>query len=170
MECPFCEKLTRLNELPDDELVGHFRHSVALLGPWQYYTGYCVLVSRVHAAELFELGDDDRRGLLDDMTHLARAIAGAFRPRKMNYELLGNQVPHLHWHLFPRSETDPDHLQPVWVALERAGRDPNERARLTGTVNRHLVAAKIRDACKTEFMMDRATRAGGSSSMAKEDR
>jgi diadenosine tetraphosphate (Ap4A) HIT family hydrolase len=142
--CPFCEKLTRLSELPGDELVGQFRHSVALLGPWQYYAGYCVLVARTHAAELFDLPDDVRRGYLDEVTRLASAVARFFRPRKMNYELLGNQVPHLHWHLIPRYESDPDHLQPAWLAIDRAGRDPAEHRRLTGDADRSSIAARIR--------------------------
>ena len=38
----------------------------------------------------------------------------AFRPRKLNYELLGNSVPHLHWHLIPRYSDDPMRTVPVW--------------------------------------------------------
>ena len=53
--CPLCDKLNRLTELPDDELVWQFPHSVALLGPWQYYTGYCILVSRLHHGELHQM-------------------------------------------------------------------------------------------------------------------
>ncbi len=44
MTCALCEKLNRLSELPDEDVVWQFAHSVALLGPWQYHTGYCVLV------------------------------------------------------------------------------------------------------------------------------
>ena len=71
------------------------------------------------------------------MCVLARAIERAFHPRKVNYELLGNQVPHLHWHLFPRYDHDPEVLKPVWFALERAERDEGERRRLeTGMMDR----------------------------------
>ena len=129
-DCPFCVKLARLPELSPDELVWRFAHSVALLGPWQHYTGYCVLVSRIHAVELSRLPDAERRGFLDEMSLLAQAIEGAFPPRKMNYELLGNQVPHLHWHLFPRPADDADPLRPVWFALDRAENDAAERRRL----------------------------------------
>jgi len=146
MTCPFCDKLARIEQIPADELIGQFRHSVVLLAPWQFYTGYCVLVSRVHAAELFELADDVRMGFLNEMTRLARALAGEFKPRKMNYELLGNQVPHLHWHLIPRYDTDPDHLRPAWLAMDRAGRDPAEHARLTGAAVQTELIARIRRA------------------------
>jgi diadenosine tetraphosphate (Ap4A) HIT family hydrolase len=62
----------------------------------------------------------------------------------LNYELLGNQVPHLHWHLFPRYRDDPEALKPVWLALDRAERDPAERRRLeTGPVERQETMRRL---------------------------
>jgi diadenosine tetraphosphate (Ap4A) HIT family hydrolase len=130
LDCPFCRKLSNLDEVPADDMVWHFPHSVALLGASQYYLGYCLLVARRHATELSQLSEPERRAYLDEMCLLAKAIQDCFRPKKMNYELLGNQVPHLHWHLFPRYENDPDRLRPVWHALDRAERDETERHRL----------------------------------------
>lgn len=129
-DCPFCRKLSNLNSLPSEELIWQFRHSVALLGPWQYYHGYSILVARTHATELNQLPDHERVAYFNEMCLLAKAIEEAFHPRKLNYELLGNQVPHLHWHLFPRYDHDPDVLKPVWLALDRAERDETERYRL----------------------------------------
>jgi diadenosine tetraphosphate (Ap4A) HIT family hydrolase len=130
MSCAFCEKLNRLHELSAEEVVWLFPKSVALLGPWQYHTGYCVLVAREHATELHQLPASERHAYFDEMTLLAHAIEVCFRPRKLNYELLGNQVPHLHWHLFPRRPDDPEVQKPVWLALDRAERDEAERSRL----------------------------------------
>ena len=42
-DCPFCRTLADLDALPDDKVVWHFPNSVAVLGPWQYYPGYCIL-------------------------------------------------------------------------------------------------------------------------------
>jgi diadenosine tetraphosphate (Ap4A) HIT family hydrolase len=142
--CPFCRKLADPNGCPADDVVWNFPHSVAVLGPWQYFTGYCLLVSRKHASELSELGTD-RAAFLEEMATLAGAIEACFQPHKLNYELLGNQVPHLHWHLFPRSAADPDRLRPVWFALEKADTDPAEKQRLeTGTIPRAEAVAKLR--------------------------
>ncbi len=144
-ECPFCQKLAALDQLPPGELVWSFPHSVALLGTHQFYRGYCVLISRQHARELSNLADEVRRGYLEEMCLLARAIERAFRPHKMNYELLGNQVPHLHWHLFARYKDDPDVLNPVWLALERAKTNPDLRGRLEqGTLDRPAISAALR--------------------------
>jgi diadenosine tetraphosphate (Ap4A) HIT family hydrolase len=129
-DCPFCRKIAELDALPRSEVVWTFPDSVALLGPWQFYDGYCVLVARRHARELSELDDGVRRAYLEEMCLLARAIERTFRPTKLNYELLGNQVPHLHWHLFPRPAGDPDALRPVWLALDRAEHDPELRRHL----------------------------------------
>lgn len=125
-------------------LVWHFPNSVAFVGPWQFYTGYCLLMSRAHATELSGLGSQ-RAAFLNEMAILAEAIESCFRPHKLNYELLGNVVPHLHWHVFPRAADDPERLQPVWIALERAKTDPAEKLRLeTGTVPVAEVRERIR--------------------------
>jgi diadenosine tetraphosphate (Ap4A) HIT family hydrolase len=43
----------------------------------------------------------------------------------MNYELLGNQVPHIHWHLIPRLADDPEPRWPVWrVSYQPAPLEP----------------------------------------------
>jgi diadenosine tetraphosphate (Ap4A) HIT family hydrolase len=144
-DCPFCLKLADPRGWPTSDVVWQFPQSVAVLGPWQFYTGYCVLVSRTHATELAHLGRT-RPTFLKEMAILAEAIEACFRPHKLNYELLGNQVPHLHWHLFPRSAADPDRLRPVWFALDRAESDPAEKARLeTGTVPRTEISARLRE-------------------------
>jgi len=148
-DCPFCAKLAvpigSANGWSEAEIVWQFPHAVALVGPWQFYTGYCVLVSRVHATELHHLGAT-RGAFLNEMATLAEAIDACFKPHKLNCELLGNLVPHLHWHVFPRSANDPERLNPVWLALERAKTDPVEKLRLeTGTVPPAEVRARLRD-------------------------
>lgn len=145
--CPLCDKLSQLHQLPADETVWEFPHSVAFLGPWQYHTGYCVLVSRRHAHELFELPPEERDGLWNEMLILARAISDTFQPRKMNYEALGNQVDHPHWHLFPRRHDDPETLKAVWLGFERAESDPAEKQRVTtGSLSRTETIRQIREA------------------------
>ena len=144
-DCPFCRKLADPAALPAEEVVWRFPHGVALLGTWQIYDGYCLLIARRHATELNGLDAEERRAYLDEMCLLARAIEDCFRPRKLNYELLGNQVPHLHWHLFPRYDGDPDARKPVWLALERAEHDAAERRRLeTGPRERAATTAALR--------------------------
>src|SRR5260370_7163149 len=87
VDCPFCRKLAELETLPAEEVVWQFPHSVALLGPWQYYHGYCVLVARRHATELTGLAAAERRAYLDQMCLLARPFQGRSLPPHITYNL-----------------------------------------------------------------------------------
>ena len=88
--------------------------AVAVLGSDQYYKGYTLVIARRHATELYHLSDAESTAYFQDMLRVARAIDRVFSPRKMNYELLGNTVAHLHWHLFPRYADDPNPTRPTW--------------------------------------------------------
>ena len=46
------------------------------------------------------------------MVAVARALIARYQPLKMNYETLGNSLPHLHTHLVPRFTDDPRPGQP----------------------------------------------------------
>lgn len=73
------------------------------------------MYTKGHATELFHLKRKERIAYMEDVTRVAKAIDDAFHPYKLNYELLGNTVPHLHWHVIPRQKTDPLKLQwPIW--------------------------------------------------------
>jgi diadenosine tetraphosphate (Ap4A) HIT family hydrolase len=96
--------------------ISDLRVSSALLSRNQICRGYTVLIyNKGHYAELFELSQEDRAAYVEDLAQISRAIHDAFCPDKMNYELLGNVVPHLHWHIIPRKGTDPVELHwPIW--------------------------------------------------------
>jgi diadenosine tetraphosphate (Ap4A) HIT family hydrolase len=89
--------------------------AVAYLHDDQCFPGWTVLVLKHHATELYELERDERIALMDAVTGVAEALAAVFDARKMNYELLGNQVAHIHWHLIPRRADDPIPRQPAWL-------------------------------------------------------
>jgi diadenosine tetraphosphate (Ap4A) HIT family hydrolase len=113
--------------------------SVALLGFDQTYRGYTLVVARRHATELFHLPEAECAQYFQDMVRVARAIAAAFQPKKLNYELLGNAVPHLHWHLFPRYPDDPEPMRPVWeLTRPPQAPTPEEAAATIAAIRRHL--------------------------------
>jgi diadenosine tetraphosphate (Ap4A) HIT family hydrolase len=80
----------------------------------QFFPGWTVLVLKHHATELFHLTAVQRATLIEEMSKVANALSKVFQARKINYELLGNQLPHIHWHLIPRVECDPAPLEPIW--------------------------------------------------------
>jgi diadenosine tetraphosphate (Ap4A) HIT family hydrolase len=80
----------------------------------QYYPGYTLVIAKTHATELYHLPENESIQYCQDMLRVAKAIATVFQPRKMNYELLGNTVAHLHWHLIPRYGWDSNPQRPIW--------------------------------------------------------
>jgi len=96
--------------------------SVAKLNPDQFFKGYSFVTLKWHAEELYELTDANRKKFLEDMSRVARALSGVLKPDKMNYELLGNGMPHLHWHLVPRYLNDPFWGRPIWSGNRRQKR------------------------------------------------
>jgi diadenosine tetraphosphate (Ap4A) HIT family hydrolase len=98
----------------------------------QFFPGWTLLVLTRHATELWELSPDERHAVIDGVAELARALAAVYDARKMNYELLGNELPHIHWHLVPRRADDPAPRRPVWTHAHepRALSPADQRARI----------------------------------------
>ena len=65
--------------------------------------GYTIVIWRGrHVAEPTELSSDEASGYFAELLRVARAIETHYRPIKLNLEMLGNSVPHLHTHAIPR--------------------------------------------------------------------
>jgi len=76
--------------------------------------GHSVVVFRDrHVAELTSLTTDEVATFWRDVHTVARLIERVFTPCHMNYQLLGNSVPHLHVHLVPRYLDDPAPGKPL---------------------------------------------------------
>lgn len=111
--CEICERIARFT-LENPYLIAELSTGYAVLADNQYYRGYTIFVAKQCVPELHHLARDVRSRFLEEMAQVAEAVFRAFAPRKLNYELLGNSVPHLHWHLFPRYDDDPNPQWPVW--------------------------------------------------------
>jgi diadenosine tetraphosphate (Ap4A) HIT family hydrolase len=150
--CPFCHRLADTNHEPPGEMVWSFPNSIAFLGRWQHWQGYVVLVSRVHCREPIHLPAEQLNGYTQEMYLLARAVEKAFAPHKLNYELLGNQVEHPHWHIFPRYASEPERLQPVWVVISAAETASEARQRVAqleaGELQRTEICHRLKTALK----------------------
>jgi diadenosine tetraphosphate (Ap4A) HIT family hydrolase len=97
-----------------DHLIAELDLSKAYLHDDQFFPGWTVVVFKRHATELFHLAPTERIQLMEEVTLVAKTLAEVFHAKKINYELLGNQLPHIHWHLIPRLTNDPGPLEPVW--------------------------------------------------------
>jgi diadenosine tetraphosphate (Ap4A) HIT family hydrolase len=98
----------------NDHFIADLGLSMAYLHEDQFFPGWTVVVLKRHATELFHLAPTERIQLMEEVSRAAKALAETFEAKKINYELLGNQLPHIHWHVIPRLASDPAPLEPVW--------------------------------------------------------
>src|SRR3954454_23005626 len=74
--------------------------------------GYSVVVWRGrHVAEPTELSAEEASRYWLEVLDAGRRIEPCFEPVKLNYDVLGNSLPHLHTHVVPRYADDP---KPGW--------------------------------------------------------
>ncbi len=105
--CPFCadvraaEPENRFSFLVAELSLSHLR-----LGRNQHLPGYCALICTRHVREPYELSEPDRAAFFSDMARAGQALERAFGAVKVNYQILGNTVPHLHCHITPRRYGD----------------------------------------------------------------
>jgi diadenosine tetraphosphate (Ap4A) HIT family hydrolase len=108
--CPMCSRWDDYADLQITEL----EHSFVALNRDQFFPGYTLLFTKQHVTELFHLDRTVRSGLMEEVSAVAGALFSVFKPEKINYELLGNMVPHIHWHLVPRFSDEPLWPRPIW--------------------------------------------------------
>jgi len=88
--------------------------------------GYVCVVARQHVVEPFEMSAADQSRFWTDSMSVARAVADLVQPVKMNYEIHGNTLPHLHLHLFARQPDDPyvgGPIDPRLAVFERSAEE-----------------------------------------------
>jgi diadenosine tetraphosphate (Ap4A) HIT family hydrolase len=75
--------------------------------------GASTLFYKKHVVELHELSPEDAAAFMHDIQKVSRAIQQATGAIKINYEIHGNTIPHLHMHFFPRYRGDIFENQPI---------------------------------------------------------
>lgn len=97
------------------DLVARLSTSSLYLATNQTYRGQCQLVfDPRHVARLDQLSAVEWAAFAADLYLAQRAIVVVVQPDHVNVESLGNVVPHLHWHIIPRTIGDPRWGAPVW--------------------------------------------------------
>jgi diadenosine tetraphosphate (Ap4A) HIT family hydrolase len=91
------------------------------------------VVAKRHVIEPFHLEQKERVLFWEDCMRVAQALSVLFHPLKMNYEIHGNSIPHLHMHLYPRFVGDPYQGGPI-TGSARFRRSPEELAKITQAV------------------------------------
>lgn len=110
--CPLCET-------PGGELVWQTPLLRIILVNDPDYPGFCRVILSRHVAEMTDLGADERKQLMEVVYTVETVLRREFAPDKINLASLGNQVPHLHWHIIPRWADDRHFPNPVWDLPQR---------------------------------------------------
>jgi diadenosine tetraphosphate (Ap4A) HIT family hydrolase len=123
MDCIFCREDGGELLWKDD------RVRVVLATGEPDYPGFCRVIWHAHVAEFSDLTDADRVHLMRVVCAVERAVRRVMQPVKVNLASLGNQVPHVHWHVIPRFSNDAHFPQPVWAPRQRSVSDALLRLR-----------------------------------------
>jgi len=85
------------------------------------YPAFCRVILNRHVQEMTDLPLEERLRLMQAVFAVETALRELLHPDKINLASLGNQVPHLHWHVIPRFGDDAHFPDPVWAARRRDG-------------------------------------------------
>jgi histidine triad (HIT) family protein len=128
--CVFCR--IRDGQLPSTRVFEDER-TIAFMDINPLTEGHCLVMTRAHAATLFDAAPADLQAAILTAQRLAGALRAALAPDGLNL-LQANgaaafqSVPHLHFHLIPRRDGDGKGLD--WTPV------PGDRARLEATAGR----------------------------------
>lgn len=113
--CPFCALLDgdpMSAPLPAD-VVAKRERAVAFVSPrwWARNPGHVLVVPRTHTENLYEIAPPDLHGVMDLVQEVARAMRATYgcsgvSTRQHNEPAGGQDVWHLHVHVFPRYPGD----------------------------------------------------------------
>lgn len=107
--CPMCANKSPMN------LLLPLPSGRAILLDDGDFKGYLILEYRRHVTEITDLSPQERSQLAEDVNACASALQSALHPNKINYVILGNEVPHLHVHIIPRYFDDGWWGKPTWL-------------------------------------------------------
>jgi diadenosine tetraphosphate (Ap4A) HIT family hydrolase len=105
--CPICRRGEPL------DVVARLEASWVTMQEAAPVLGYVCLVSQTHAVELHDLPKTAAAAFMRDARKVSMAVASVTRAVKLNYEIHGNSIPHLHMHVFPRYRGDHFEGRPI---------------------------------------------------------
>ncbi len=78
--------------------------------------GFCRVIWNQHISEVSDLTYGERELLMNLVNAVEEAVRHVMHPDKVNLAALGNQVPHIHWHVIPRYKDDAFFPGSAWSA------------------------------------------------------
>lgn len=103
--CIFCTLLQVPQNAPT--FIAEFEHTAAFLDyDQEAYPGRSILVLKNHHDHLHLVPVALQQAIVPELVNLTTAILSEFGGTRANHQSLGNQVPHVHWHIIPRRPGD----------------------------------------------------------------
>ena len=106
MDCVFCKIIA--GDIPA-KIIRKTEHSIAFLDAFPVAKGHTLVIPKNHREKLQDLNDVENKdlfSLVHQMTSKVDSITGATLLAIHNGKEAGQEVPHVHAHLIPRSESD----------------------------------------------------------------
>ena len=113
-DCAICGRIKAIRENENPHFVKELKTGYVVVGDHCRFPGYAVFICKAHVNDLHDLPFFKRTRFLTELSLVEEAVYEAYKPDKMNVEILGNGDEHLHVHLFPRFEGDTPTKGPVW--------------------------------------------------------
>ena len=110
--CPVCNQ-TPETRPPTERSITDLSVSRLIADSYTCLKGYCCLVLKPHVSEIYELSDEESAAFMRDVRVASLALKNVTATVKINYEIHGNTIPHMHMHLYPRQIGDPFENAPV---------------------------------------------------------
>lgn len=117
--CEICKRIRQIKQGTNKYFVMELKTGYVVLEDNQFFKGYSLFLCKKHVKELHKLPSSYKLTFLTEMSLIGEAIYQTFKPKKLNYELLGNKYPHLHWHIIPRYLDDLYNKKPIWVISKK---------------------------------------------------
>ena len=129
-ECVFC--LIIRGEL-DAAIIYEDESTVAFLDLRQSNEGHVLVVPRNHIEQIYDLDMDTACALAGTVCKVSRAVRRVYKPEGLsiwqsNGPAAFQEVPHVHWHVFPRYTNDGHLVVYPKELAERARREYSMRS------------------------------------------
>ena len=99
-DCPLCARAKT------DDVVASLETCVVTTDPTVRVKGYCCIILKQHRVELHGLSGFEGAAFMRDVQRVAAAVQTITGAIKLNYEVHGNVIPHVHMHIVPRYPGD----------------------------------------------------------------
>lgn len=129
-ECPLCET-------PGHDTLWHTDRLRVIRVTDSHWPGFTRVIWNSHVAEMTDLSAHEQAHIMSVVFTVEAVQRAVLQPHKINLAQLGNMVPHVHWHIIPRWESDPCFPGSPWTPATAYN---NDQATRWETLRRHILA------------------------------